>query len=152
MSESHNEQKTGLTYPNETVNTIQLVVYDSDREQTTKPNIWSITMSSRPVQERTGFRPPLHQILHHRSFDHLRTVDKVFDQITYLSSISGILVKPAEKWQLAKLWILLKRRSIPLLSSKKPEENLTGIVLNYLKYSWTLPNLNGSNRSYQETV
>ena len=39
MSESHNEQPTELTYPNETVNTIQLVVYDSDREQTTEPNI-----------------------------------------------------------------------------------------------------------------
>ena len=119
MSESHNEQPTELTYPNETVNTIQLVVYDSDREQTTEPNIQreditftlveqhsssdkendgglikveedigisdsesqvlptdvtpppgtteradrSPTTSSGPVQERTGFRPPLCQIL-----------------------------------------------------------------------------------------
>ena len=39
MSENHNEHPTELTYPNETVNTIQLVVYDSDQEQTTKPNI-----------------------------------------------------------------------------------------------------------------
>ena len=39
MSESHDEQETRLTYPNETNNTIQLVVYDSDWEQTTKPNI-----------------------------------------------------------------------------------------------------------------
>ena len=39
MSESHDEQETRLTYPNETVNTIQLVVYDSDREQTAEPNI-----------------------------------------------------------------------------------------------------------------
>ena len=40
---------------------------------------------SGTVQERTGFHPPLRQILeerrltHHRSFDHLRTVDEVFD-------------------------------------------------------------------------
>ena len=39
MSESHNEQPTKLTYPNKTNNTIQLVVYDSDWEQTAKPNI-----------------------------------------------------------------------------------------------------------------
>ena len=39
MSESHNEQPTELTYPNETINTIQLVVYNSDREQTTEPNV-----------------------------------------------------------------------------------------------------------------
>ena len=39
MSESHNEQPTELTYPNETVNTIQLVVYDSDWEQTAEPNV-----------------------------------------------------------------------------------------------------------------
>ena len=39
MSGSHNEQQTELTYPNETINTVQLVVYDSNREQTTKPNI-----------------------------------------------------------------------------------------------------------------
>ena len=30
MSEGHDEQEIGLTYPNETTNTIQLVVYDSD--------------------------------------------------------------------------------------------------------------------------
>ena len=40
MSEGHDEQEIWLTYPNETTNTIQLVVYDSDWEQTTKPNIW----------------------------------------------------------------------------------------------------------------
>ena len=40
MSEGHDEQEIGLTYPNETTNTIQLVVYDSDWEQTTKPNVW----------------------------------------------------------------------------------------------------------------
>ena len=40
---------------------------------------------SGTVQERTGFHPPLRQILeergpiHHRSFDHLRTVDEVSD-------------------------------------------------------------------------
>ena len=39
MSEGHDEQETRLPYPNETINTIQLVVYDSDQEQTTKPNI-----------------------------------------------------------------------------------------------------------------
>ena len=39
MSENHDEQPTELTYPNETINTIQLVVYDSDREQTTEPNV-----------------------------------------------------------------------------------------------------------------
>ena len=39
MSENHDEQPIELTYPNETINTIQLVVYDSDREQTTKPNV-----------------------------------------------------------------------------------------------------------------
>ena len=39
MSESHNEQPTELTYPNKTINTIQLVVYDSDQEQTTEPHI-----------------------------------------------------------------------------------------------------------------
>ena len=39
MSENYNEQPTELTYPNETNNTIQLVVYDSDREQTAEPNI-----------------------------------------------------------------------------------------------------------------
>ena len=39
MSENHDEQPTELTYPNETVNTIQLVVYDSNREQTTEPNV-----------------------------------------------------------------------------------------------------------------
>ena len=141
MSENHDEQPTELTYPNETINTIQLVVYDSDREQTTEPNIRreditftlveqhsssdkendgglikveedievsnpepqelptnvtpppgatervdrSAITSSGPVQECTGFRPPLRQILEerrpicHRSFDHLRTIDEVFD-------------------------------------------------------------------------
>ena len=39
MSENHDEQPTELTYPNETVNTIQLVVYDSDWEQTAEPNV-----------------------------------------------------------------------------------------------------------------
>ena len=39
MIVTHNEQPTELTYPTETINTIQLVVYDSDREQTTEPNI-----------------------------------------------------------------------------------------------------------------
>ena len=39
MSESHNEQPTKLTYPNKTSNTIQLVVYDSDQEQTAEPNV-----------------------------------------------------------------------------------------------------------------
>ena len=119
MSESHNEQETRLTYPDETVNTIQLVVYDSNREQTAKPNVQreditftlveqnlssdkendgglikveedvgisnsesqvlptnvtppprtaeqadqSIAMSSRTVQECTGFCLPLRQIL-----------------------------------------------------------------------------------------
>ena len=79
-------------------------------------------MSSGTVQERTGFHPPLRQILEegrpirYQSFDHLRTVDEVFDRITYLSSISGILVKPTEKQHLAKLWILLlKMINSPLL-------------------------------------
>ena len=36
MSESHNEQPTELTYPNKTNHTIQLEVYNSDREQTAK--------------------------------------------------------------------------------------------------------------------
>ena len=39
MSGNHNEQPTELTYPNEAVNTIQLVVYNSNQEQTTKPNV-----------------------------------------------------------------------------------------------------------------
>ena len=39
MSENHDEQPIELTYPNETINTIQLVVYNSDREQTTEPNV-----------------------------------------------------------------------------------------------------------------
>ena len=39
MSENHDEQPTELTYLNETNNTIQLVVYDSDQEQTAEPNI-----------------------------------------------------------------------------------------------------------------
>ena len=39
MSENHDEQPTELTYPNETINTIRLVVYDSNREQTTEPNV-----------------------------------------------------------------------------------------------------------------
>ena len=159
MSESHNEQPTELTYPNKTSNTIQLVVYDSNQEQTAEPNVRrknitftlveqhsssdkendgglikveedigisnsesqvlptnvtppprtteqvnpSINTSSGTVQERTGFCLPLHQILEegrpicYRSFDHLRTVDEVFDRITYLSSVSGILIKPTEK-------------------------------------------------------
>ena len=170
MIVTHNEQPTELTYPTETINTIQLVVYDSDREQTTEPNVrqedvtftlvkqhlssdkendgglvkveedirisnsepqvlptdvtpppgtaervdQSTITSSGPVQEHTGFRLPLCQILeergliHYQSFDHLRTVDEVFDQITYLTSISGICVTQPEKQHLAKLWILLK--------------------------------------------
>ena len=69
---------------------------------------------SGTVQERTGFRPPLRQILEergpicHRSFDHLRTVDEISDRITYLTSISELCVTQPEKRQLAKLWILLK--------------------------------------------
>ena len=49
---------------------------ESANEQTHQ----SANDGSRTVQERTGFRPPLHQILEergpirHRSFDHLRTV------------------------------------------------------------------------------
>ena len=39
MSENHDEQPTELTYPNETINTIQLVVYNSNREQTAEPNV-----------------------------------------------------------------------------------------------------------------
>ena len=45
----------------------------------------SINTSNRTVQEHTGFHPPLRQILEegrpisYRSFDHLRTVDEVFD-------------------------------------------------------------------------
>ena len=39
MSGSHDEQSIELTYPNKTINTIQLVVYDSDQEQTTEPHI-----------------------------------------------------------------------------------------------------------------
>ena len=58
---------------------------------------------SGTVQERTGFRPPLRQILEegrpirHRSFDHLRTVDEVSDRITYLTSISELRVTQPEK-------------------------------------------------------
>ena len=58
---------------------------------------------SRTVQERTGFRPPLRQILEerglirHRSLDHLRTVDEVSDRITYLTSISELRVTQPEK-------------------------------------------------------
>ena len=40
MSENHDEQPTELIYPNETNNTIQLVVYNSNWEQTAEPNIW----------------------------------------------------------------------------------------------------------------
>ena len=39
MSESNDEQATRLTYTDETVNTIQLGVFYSDREQTAKPNV-----------------------------------------------------------------------------------------------------------------
>ena len=39
MSENHNEHPTELSYPNETINTIQLVVYDSNWEQTTESDI-----------------------------------------------------------------------------------------------------------------
>ena len=186
MSENHDEQETRLTYPDETTNTIQLVVYNSDREQTTEPNIWreditftlveqhsssdkendgglikveedigisnsesqvlpidvtppprtaeradwGTTMSSGTIQERTGFCLPLRQILeegrpiHYRSFDHLRTIDEVFDRITYLSSISGILVKPTEKWCLAKLWILLKDDQFTLTLIKEARGKL----------------------------
>ena len=63
---------------------------------------------SGTVQERTGFHLPLRQILEerrqisYRSFDHLRTVEEVFDRITYLTSISGICVTQPEKQRLAK--------------------------------------------------
>ena len=83
---------------------------------------------SRTVQECTGFRPPLRQILEerrpicHRSFDHLRTVDKVF---TYLTSISGIRATQPEKQRLAKLWILLKddRFVLALISQARKKLN-----------------------------
>ena len=150
---------TELTYPNETNNTIRLVVYDSDREQTAEPNVprgdititlveqdlpsdkenngrlvknkeplgignpepqvlptdvtppsgtaervnSSAIISNGAVQECTSLRLPLRQILEerrpicYRSFDHLRTVDKVFDRITYLTSVSGLLIASAEK-------------------------------------------------------
>ena len=42
------------------------------------------------------------------NIDHLRTVDKVFDRITYLTSISELRIAQPEKRRLAKLWILLK--------------------------------------------
>ena len=205
MSENHDEQPTELTYPNETVNTVQLAVYDSNREQTTEPNIrreditftlaeqhsssdkekdgrlikveedigisnsesqvlptnvtppsgtaervdQNTITSSRAIQERTGFCPPLHQILEegrpicHRSFDHLRTVDKVFDRITYLSSVSGILVKPTEKRRLAKLWILLKddRFTLALIKEARGKLNwhcaeLLEVFMNIAKLEW----------------
>ena len=63
----------------------------------------SVNNGSGTVQERTGFRPPLHQILEeggpirYRSFDHLRTVDEVSDRITYLTSISELRITQPEK-------------------------------------------------------
>ena len=72
-------------------------------ERTNERTHQSTDDGSGTVQERTGFHLPLHQILEerrpicHRSFDHLRTVDEVFDRITYLTSISGICVTQPEK-------------------------------------------------------
>ena len=57
-------------------------------EKANKRTHQSTDDGSRTVQERTGFCPPLRQILEerrpirHQSFDHLRTVDEVFDRIT----------------------------------------------------------------------
>ena len=179
MSENHAEQPTELTYPNETNNTIWLVVYDSDRDQSTEPNIWQLvkqnslsdkenngglikveedigvsnsehqvyptdvtpprtteqvdpsnSTSSGTIQECTRVCPPLCEIfeegrpIHYQSFGHLRTVDEVFDQITYLAGISGILVKPTEKWRLARLWILLKDNQFTLVLIKEARGKL----------------------------
>ena len=54
MSESHDEQETRLTYPNETVNTIQLVVYDSDQEQTTEPNVQQEDITFTLVEQHSS--------------------------------------------------------------------------------------------------
>ena len=54
MSESHNEQPTELTYPNETNNTIQLVVYDSDREHTAEPNIQQDDITFTLVEQHSS--------------------------------------------------------------------------------------------------
>ena len=104
---------------------------------------------SGTVQERTGFCLPLHQILeerrpiHHRSFDHLRTIDKVFDRITYLTSISGIHVMQPEKRRLAKLWILLKDNCfvLALISQAQKKLNwhrteLLEVYTNVAKLEW----------------
>ena len=104
---------------------------------------------SGTVQERTGFRLPLRQILEerrlirHRSFDHLRTVDEVFDRITYLTSISGICVTQPEKRRLAKLWILLKddRFVLTLISQARKKLNwhcaeLLEVYTNVAKLEW----------------
>ena len=106
-------------------------------------------MSSRTVQEHTGFHLPLCQILEegrpicYQSFDHLRTVDKIFDRITYLSSISGILIKPTEKRHLTKLWILLKdnRFTLALIKEARSKLNwhcaeLLEVFTNIAKLKW----------------
>ena len=54
MIVTHNEQPTELTYPTETINTIQLVVYDSDREQTTEPNIWREDITFTLVEQHSS--------------------------------------------------------------------------------------------------
>ena len=54
-------------------------------ERTNERTHQSTDDGSGTVQECTGFRPPLHQVLEerrpirHQSFDHLRTIDEVFD-------------------------------------------------------------------------
>ena len=53
MSENHDEPETGLSYPNGTVNTIQLVVYDSDQEQTTEPNVWREDITFTLVEQHS---------------------------------------------------------------------------------------------------
>ena len=71
-------------------------------------------ISSGAAQEHTNSCPVLHKIseergpIYHWNVDHLRTVDDITARITDLTRISGILIKPAEWWHLAKLWILLK--------------------------------------------
>ena len=54
MSENHDEQPTKLTYLNETNNTIQLVVYDSDQEQTAEPNIWQEDITVTLVEQNSS--------------------------------------------------------------------------------------------------
>ena len=109
----------------------------------------SINTSSGTVQECTRICLPLREILeegrwiHYQSFDHLRTVDKVFDQITYLASISGILIKPTEKQCLAKLWILLKDNQFTLALIKEARGKLNWhcaelpkVFMNITKLEW----------------